>query len=85
MATHSTSPDVRCPFCGASMTDRVEIDGQRFLVFRCMFTPEVDPSVPDSELSDYLSKTFGSDGKGYFRAACDRLHLYAVRGGHDAA
>lgn len=71
---------VSCPFCGAAETDRFELEGRRFLVFACMFTPAVDPAVPDGELPELLRREFGSDGSGYFRRQCDRLHLYVASG-----
>jgi hypothetical protein len=69
-----------CPFCGASETDRLDLEGKRFLVFRCMFTPEVDPSLSDDEIAGLLLARFGTDGRGYFRGTCDRLHVYVTRG-----
>ncbi len=56
------------------------MDGERFLVFRCMFTPRVELRVPDEELDLYLREHFGADGTGYFRGMCDRLHLYVTKG-----
>ncbi|MGA7923654.1 MAG: hypothetical protein WCA77_06730 [Thermoplasmata archaeon] len=69
-----------CPFCGSPETDRIVMDGERFLVFRCMFTPRVGLYVPDSELDRYLRDHFGADGTGYFRGMCDRLHLFVTKG-----
>ncbi|MGA9839074.1 MAG: hypothetical protein WBE40_00300 [Thermoplasmata archaeon] len=69
-----------CPFCGAPETDRLDIEGKRFLVFRCMFTPEVEPSLTDGEVRERLAATFGTDGRGFFRGTCDRLHVYVTRG-----
>jgi hypothetical protein len=71
-----------CPFCGSPETDRIDLDGRRFLVFRCMFTPEVDPKMPEGELSAFLTNSFrpGQQG-GYFRGMCDQLHLYVTKGG----
>jgi len=70
-----------CPFCGASETDRFDLDGRRFLVFSCMFTPAVDPALDEAELAHFLTATFppGAAG-GYFRSMCDRLHLYVTKG-----
>jgi hypothetical protein len=65
---------VTCPFCGAPETDRFEIDGQRFLVFGCMFSPSVDPGLTDSEITEHLLKEYGPQGSAYFRGVCDRLH-----------
>jgi hypothetical protein len=69
-----------CPFCGAPETDRLDLEGKRFLVFRCMFTPEVEPSLSDEEVRALLSARFGTDGREYFRGTCDRLHVYVTRG-----
>ncbi|HZY70837.1 MAG TPA: hypothetical protein VFF67_07675 [Thermoplasmata archaeon] len=69
-----------CPFCGSPETDRIDLEGHRFLVFGCMFTPEVDPTLDDSAIAERLPREFGSDGSGYFRQQCDRLHLFATRG-----
>lgn len=65
---------VVCPFCGAAETDRFEIDGQRFLVFGCMFSPSVDPALTDAQISEVLVKEYGPQGSAYFRGICDRLH-----------
>jgi hypothetical protein len=69
-----------CPFCGAPETERLDLEGRRFLVFRCMFTPEVDPSLSDAEIADRLATGFGADGRAYFRGTCDRLHVYVTKG-----
>ena len=69
-----------CPFCGAPETERIDLEGKRFLVFRCMFTPEVEPGLTDSEIDDRLRTTFGSNGREFFRGTCDRLHVYVTRG-----
>jgi hypothetical protein len=69
-----------CPFCGAPETDRFDLEGRRFLVFRCLFSPAVDPSLPDEALAQHLLTDFGRDGSGYVRATCDRLHLYVTKG-----
>ena len=69
-----------CPFCGAPETDRIDLEGHRFLVFRCMFTPEVDRTLSDGEIDERLRTTFGPDGAAYFRGTCDRLHVYVTRG-----
>ncbi len=71
---------VVCPFCGAPETDRFDLGGRRFLVFGCMFTPAVDPSVPDERLGEELVRQFSTNGSGYFRRMCDRLHLYVAAG-----
>ncbi len=69
-----------CPFCGAPESDRFEVEGHRFLVFRCMFSPEVDPSLSDEEIGARLRTTVGAQGPAFFRATCDRLHVYVTRG-----
>ena len=69
-----------CPFCGAPETERLDLEGKRFLVFRCMFTPEVEPSLTDPEISERLAATFGTNGREYFRGTCDRLHVYVTKG-----
>lgn len=70
-----------CPFCGGPETDRFILDGRRFLVFRCMFTPEVDPALSEDEVADYLRTHFRPGGSsGYFRGMCDRLHLHVTKG-----
>ena len=70
-----------CPFCGASLTDRVDLEGKRFLVFRCMFTPEVDPAMSDGEIAERLRAEHAGGGSAYFRGVCDRLHAYVLRPG----
>jgi hypothetical protein len=69
-----------CPFCGAPETERIDIDGRRFLVFRCMFTPEVEPGLTEREVNDLLATRFGAKGSDYFRGTCDRLHVYVTKG-----
>ncbi|MCI4350961.1 MAG: hypothetical protein L3K15_05555 [Thermoplasmata archaeon] len=74
-----TLSSLKCPFCGAAQTDRIDVDGHRFLVFSCMFTPEVDPGLDDAALPQHLAKEYGPDGSSYFRRQCDRLHLVVTR------
>jgi len=70
-----------CPFCGAAETDRFDLEGQRFLVFPCMFTPAVDPALTEEEVARHLREDYrDGSGPGYFRQMCDRLHLYVVKG-----
>jgi hypothetical protein len=71
---------LRCPFCGAPETDRLDLEGQRFLVFQCMFTPSVGPSLSDAELASHLLTDYQEPGSAYFRRTCDRLHLHVTRG-----
>ncbi len=70
-----------CPFCGAPETDRFDLEGRRFLVFRCLFSPEVDPALGDAELARHLAEVYrDGTGPGYFRQMCDRLHVYVTAG-----
>lgn len=72
---------LRCPFCGAPETDRFDLEGRRFLVFECMFSPAVDPKLSEEELDRFLRSEFGRDSsRAYFRQMCDRLHLYVTKG-----
>lgn len=72
---------LHCPFCGAPETDRFDLEGRRFLVFECMFSPAVDPRLSDEELDGFLRTEFGRDpSRAYFRQMCDRLHLYVTKG-----
>jgi len=68
-----------CPFCGAPETDRFSVEGHRFLVFRCLFSPEVEVGLSDEEIRVRLA-TFAAQGSAYFRGTCDRLHLYVTKG-----
>lgn len=68
-----------CPFCDAPETDRFEIEGQRFLVFGCMFSPSVDPHLSDEEVRELLLREYGPQGSAYFRGICDRLHRVVTR------
>jgi hypothetical protein len=74
------TPHLSCPFCGAELTDRIDVDGARFLVFRCMFTPKVDPALSDAELLETLRSAHPGTGEAYFRGMCDRLHGYVTQG-----
>jgi hypothetical protein len=69
-----------CPFCGRPESARFELEGHRFLVFACQFTPEVEAGLSDREIQEALSGRFGSDGANYFRQTCDRLHVYVAKG-----
>ena len=71
---------LHCPFCGSAETDRIDIEGKRFVVFACMFTPDVDPRWTDEEVAAELAKTHPDGGGRYFRGMCDRLHLYVTAG-----
>jgi hypothetical protein len=70
-----------CPFCGSSETDRFDLEGRRYVVFQCMFTPSVDPRLNEPEIARHLREQY-TEGKGgeHFRRMCDRLHLYVTQG-----
>jgi len=68
-----------CPFCGAPETDRFTLEGHRFLVFRCLFSPEVEEGLTDAEIVDRL-RAYAAQGPAYFRGTCDRLHVYVTKG-----
>jgi hypothetical protein len=69
-----------CPFCGAPETDRFVLEGRRFLVFRCLFTPEVAPGLGEEEIPRELRRMAEGGGAVYFRRMCDQLHLYVTQG-----
>jgi hypothetical protein len=71
---------LHCPFCGSPETDRLDLEGRRFVVFACMFTPEVDPAMSDEAVTAVLAKAHPGGGSPYFRGMCDRLHLYVTAG-----
>jgi hypothetical protein len=71
---------LNCPFCGAPETARLDVEGARFLVFGCMFTPRVEPSLSDEEITDRLRAAVGTDANRYFRGTCDALHVYVTKG-----
>jgi hypothetical protein len=71
---------LHCPFCGAVETDRIDIEGRRFLVFGCMFTPRVDPGLSDAEVDERLRAAVGTDAGRFFRGTCDTLHMYVTKG-----
>jgi hypothetical protein len=74
-------PMLACPFCGAAETDRFDLEGKRFVVFGCMFTPEIDPGWPEADLAARLESAYRAEPSGaYFRRMCDRLHLYVTAG-----
>ncbi len=68
-----------CPFCGAAESARLTLEGTRFLVFPCMFTPSVDPAWNEAEISQHLATDYAEGGTRYFRGICDRLHRYVTR------
>jgi hypothetical protein len=70
-----------CPFCGATEADRFTLEGRRFVVFACSFTPEIDAGWSEEELSRRLSEEYpGGTSGAYFQRMCDRLHLYVTKG-----
>ncbi|MGC2288563.1 MAG: hypothetical protein WA688_01725 [Thermoplasmata archaeon] len=69
-----------CPFCGAPETERLDVEGARFLVFACMFTPRVDTNLSDDEVAERLRAAVGTDAGQYFRGTCDALHVYVTKG-----
>ncbi|MCI4324630.1 MAG: hypothetical protein L3K00_01910 [Thermoplasmata archaeon] len=71
---------LHCPFCASPETDRIDLDGRRFVVFACMFTPEVDPAMSDEQVTTLLATAHPTGGGPYFRGMCDRLHLYVTAG-----
>ncbi len=71
---------LHCPFCGRPESSRFELEGHRYLVFECMFTPEVDPALTDAEIDERLKAGFGAQGSAYFRKTCDALHVYVAKG-----
>jgi len=56
------------------------LEGRRFLVFRCLFSPAIDPKWTDAEIAPRLVSEFGPDGPGFVRRTCDKLHLYVTKG-----
>ncbi|MCI4348711.1 MAG: hypothetical protein L3J93_00605 [Thermoplasmata archaeon] len=71
---------MHCPFCQAPETERVRIDGASFVIFQCMFTPQVDPAHSDAEIEATLASQHPDGGAPYFRQMCDSLHLYVTKG-----
>jgi hypothetical protein len=69
-----------CPFCGAPQTDQIDMEGRRILIFRCLFSPEVPPTMAEAELPELLRTKYAEGGSAYFRGMCDRLHLYVTKG-----
>lgn len=80
MGAEASPAGIRCPFCGAALSDRIDLDGRRFLVFPCQFTPEVDPSLDDAAVPAALAAAYGGRGASFFQGTCDRLHLYVTKG-----
>ena len=74
------APSITCPFCGVAASDRIDLDGRRFLVFPCLFTPEVDPRLDDAALAEHLRTEYEGKGARFFQGTCDRLHLYVTKG-----
>jgi hypothetical protein len=80
LAAPAVRPTLHCPFCGAGESDRIDLDGRRFLVFPCQFTPEVDPRASDADLVRHLESEYVGRGPTFFQGTCDRLHLYVTKG-----
>ena len=70
---------LRCPFCGAPETERLRVEGRRVLIFACLFSPVVDPALPDPEIPRFLKEAYASEGNAYFRRQCDRLHYFMLK------
>jgi hypothetical protein len=70
---------LNCPFCGARETERIEIEGARYLIFACMFTPRIEPGLSDEEVAERL-RAVGTDASRFFRGTCDALHVYVTKG-----
>ncbi|HEY1197817.1 MAG TPA: hypothetical protein VGG32_03720 [Thermoplasmata archaeon] len=75
----ASSGTLTCPFCGAPETDRFSLEGHRFLVFRCLFSPQVEEGLTDNEIVERL-RSLAAGGPAYFRGTCDRLHVYVTKG-----
>jgi len=71
---------LNCPFCGAPETERLDVEGQRFLIFGCLFTPRVDPELSDAEIDERLRATVGTNARQFFQGTCDALHVYVTKG-----
>jgi hypothetical protein len=69
-----------CPFCGAAETERLDLEGARYLIFACMFTPRIDPELSDDAVAESLRAFAGTDPNRYFRGTCDALHVYVTKG-----
>ena len=69
-----------CPFCGARETERLEIEGARFVIFPCMFSPRIEAGLSDGEIAERLARLVGPDRSAYFRGTCDVLHVYVTKG-----
>lgn len=70
---------LRCPFCGAPETERLLVEGRRVLIFSCLFSPVVDPALPDTEIPRVLREEYAAEGNAYFRRQCDRLHYFVLK------
>lgn len=56
------------------------MEGRRFLVFGCMFTPRVDPELSDAEVAERLRAVGDTDRRKFFQGTCDLLHVYVTKG-----
>ncbi len=68
-----------CPFCGAAETERLEVEEKLVVIFPCMFSPLLDPSVPEEGRQAALAE-YAKEGTGYFQKQCDRLHYFVTKG-----
>jgi hypothetical protein len=78
--TTPTSAPQHCPFCGAEEKERFVLEDRLVLVFPCMFSPVVDPAIPEESLGAHLQENYGSHGRGYFQRQCNLLHYYVTQG-----
>ncbi len=78
-ATGEERGALRCPFCGAAETERLLVEGRRVLIFSCLFSPVVDPDLPDGDIPRVLQEAYAAEGNAYFRRQCDRLHYFMLR------
>ena len=71
---------LHCPFCSAPETDRLELEGQRIVIFQCLFSPAVDATLTDEEIARHLEAVYADQGDAYFRGVCNALHVYVTKG-----
>ncbi|MGI0052682.1 MAG: hypothetical protein ACREC5_03635 [Thermoplasmata archaeon] len=57
------------------------MEERRFVVFACMFTPEIGPGLDEAAIAEALRAAHppGSESA-FFRGTCDRLHLFVAKG-----
>lgn len=68
-----------CPFCGNAESERLRVEDKLVVIFPCMFSPVLDPTLSDEELRVSLA-AFATKGSGYFQEQCDRLHYFVTKG-----